>query len=247
MKPRSVFLWGIILEGMLVIIAILVSYLYDGKPLLNPIRFDLEGLGMGIAATLPMVAYFAFSLSRFGRNIAALKKIYELLRDMLSRAIIEMPTWQIIALGMSAGIGEECLFRGVLQRVFEGWMPELNTILTPQVNAILITGFIFGLLHAFTPAYFILATAISIYLGFLANYTGNLLPPILAHGLYDVVVLLLLKRLFLEDLPPGGGSTEEEPIGNDDVPGAGEDAKENTAENLVPGQENPIPPPLPGD
>ena len=63
MSPRSVFLGGVILEGALVIIAILVSYLYDGKPLLNPVLFDLEGVGTGIAASLPMVAYFAFSLS----------------------------------------------------------------------------------------------------------------------------------------------------------------------------------------
>ena len=195
MKPRSVFLGGIILEGALVIIAILISYWRGGEPLLNPIRFDLEGLGLGIAATLPMVAYFAFSLSRFGRNIAAFKKIYKLLREILSRAIIEMPTWQIAVLGMSAGIGEECLFRGALQPLVEGW--------TSPLNAILITGFIFGLLHALTPTYFILATAISIYLGFLANYTGNLLPPIIAHGLYDIVGFLLLRNLFIgESTPP---------------------------------------------
>lgn len=218
MKPRSVFLGGIILEGALVIIAILISYWRGGAPLLNPIRFDLEGLGLGIAATLPMVAYFAFSLSRFGRNIAAFKKIYKLLREILSRAIIEMPTWQIAVLGMSAGIGEECLFRGALQPLVEGW--------TSPLNAILITGFIFGLLHALTPAYFILATAISIYLGFLASQTGNLLPPIIAHGLYDVVGFLLLKRLFLEDPLPAGKSAEEEPADNDGVPEAEETAPE---------------------
>ncbi len=224
MKPRSVFLGGIILEGVLVLIAVLVSYLSAGKLLLNPIFFDLDGLGTGLAATLPMVAYFAFSLSRFGQNIASFQRIYDLLREILSRAIIELPTWKIVVLGMSAGIGEECLFRGVLQPVVEGWMPEVNTILTPQVNAILITGVIFGLLHALTPAYFIIATLLSIYFGFLVNYTGNLLTPLLAHGLYDVVGFLLLKRMFLQDLPPIAGPSEEDPAGKDDQgvePGSG--------------------------
>ena len=224
MKPRSVFLGGIILEGVLVLIAVLVSYLSAGKLLLNPICFDLDGLGTGLAATLPMVAYFAFSLSRFGQNIASFQRIYDLLREILSRAIIELPTWKIVVLGMSAGIGEECLFRGVLQPVVEGWMPEVNTILTPQVNAILITGVIFGLLHALTPAYFIIATLLSIYFGFLVNYTGNLLTPLLAHGLYDVVGFLLLKRMFLQDLPPIAGPSEEDPAGKDDQgvePGSG--------------------------
>jgi len=193
MTTRSVFLGGLILETVLVVIATLVSYLFFDTPLLNPIGFDREGLLTGVAASLPMVAYFVFSLSAFGRNLAPLKRIYDLLRRMLSRALIEMPTWQIVLLGMSAGIGEECLFRGVLQPVVEGW--------TSPLAAILLTGLIFGLLHALTPAYFILATILSIYFGFLVNYTGNLMTPILAHGLYDVVGFLLLKRLFLKDSP----------------------------------------------
>ena len=225
MKPRSVFLGGIILEGVLVLIAVLVSYLWAGKPLLNAIRFDLDGFGTGLAATLPMVAYFAFSLSRFGQNIASFQRIYKLLREILSRAIIELPTWKIVVLGMSVGIGEECLFRGVLQPVFESWMPEVNTILTPQVNAIIVTGLIFGLLHALTPAYFIIATFLSFYFGFLVNYTGNLLTPVLAHGLYDVVGFLLLKRMFVQEAPPAVQSVDENPVPNE-----------------TPGKEPPAPP-----
>ena len=215
MKPRAVFLGGVFLEGILLLVAVILSYLWAGKALLNPIRFDLEGLGTGLAATLPMVAYFAFSLSRFGRNIAAFQRVYKLLHEILSRALIELPGWKIVVLGMSAGIGEECLFRGVLQPVFESWMPEVNTILTPQVNAILVTGVIFGLLHALTPAYFIVATLLSIYCGFLVNYTGNLLTPVLAHGLYDVAGFLLLKRMFLQEAPPAGQAGEETPVPND--------------------------------
>lgn len=215
MKPRSVFLGGVFLEGILVLIAVIVSYLWAGKPLLNAIRFDLDGLGTGLAATLPMVAYFAFSLSRFGQNITAFQRIYKLLREILSKAIIELPSWKLAVLGMSAGIGEECLFRGVLQPVFESWLPEVNTILTPQVNAILVTGVIFGLLHALTPAYFIIATLLSIYFGFLVNYTGNLLTPLLAHGIYDVIGFLLLKRMFLQEPPPAAQAAGEKPVPND--------------------------------
>ena len=218
MKPRSVFLGGVILEGGLVLVAVILGYLLAGQPLLNPIRFDLEGLATGLAATVPMLAYFAFSLSRFGRNIAGFQKIYRLLQDILSRAIIELPGWKLVVLGMSAGIGEECLFRGVLQPVFEGWLPEVNSILTPEVNAILVTGVIFGLLHALTPTYFIIATLLSIYCGFLVNYTGNLLAPVLAHGLYDAIGFLLLKRMFVQEAPPAAQVVDENPV-PDDNPG----------------------------
>ena len=210
MKPRSVFLGGVILEGGLVLVAVILGYLLAGQPLLNPIRFDLEGLATGLAATVPMLAYFAFSLSRFGQNIAGFQKIYRLLHEILSKAIIELPPWKLIVLGMSAGIGEECLFRGVLQPVVEGW--------TSPLTAILLTGLIFGLLHALTPAYFILATILSIYFGFLVNYTGNLLAPVLAHGLYDAIGFLLLKRMFLKEAPPAVQAAEENP-GPDDNPG----------------------------
>jgi len=233
MSARSVFLGGIILEAVLVVLAVLGSYLYDGKFLLNPILFDLDGLGTGIAASLPMVAYFVFSLSPFGRNLAPFKRIYVLLRKILSSALIDMRAWQITALGMSAGIGEEFLFRGFLQPLAENW--------TSPLGAILVTGFIFGLLHALTPTYFILATAMSIYFGFLVEQTDNLVTPILAHGLYDVIGFLLLKRLFLKDRlatatatpeihtraksgddEDGGNEAEEEPPG-----GAEEEPREN--------------------
>ena len=215
MKPRSVFLGGVILEGGLVLVAVILGYLLAGQPLLNPIRLDLDGLATGLAATLPMVAYFVFSLSRFGRNIAGFQRVYRILREILSKAIIELPGWKLVVLGMSAGIGEECLFRGVLQPLFEGWLPGVNSILTPEVNAILVTGIIFGLLHALTPTYFIIATLLSIYCGFLVNYTGNLLTPVLAHGLYDAIGFLLLKRMFVQEAPPAVQSVDENPVPNE--------------------------------
>ena len=223
MKRRHVFPGGVILEGGLVLVAVILGYLLAGKPLLNPIRFDLDGLVSGLAATLPMLAYIAFSLSRFGQNIAGFQGVYRILHEILSRAIIELPGWKLVVLGLSAGIGEECLFRGVLQPAFEGWLPEVNALLTPEVNAILVTGVIFGVCHALSLTYFIIATFLSIYCGFLVNYTGNLLTPVLAHGLYDAVAFLLLKRMFLQEAPPADQAAEEKPIPNDhpdkDAPG----------------------------
>uniref|UniRef100_A0A7R9ZN51 CAAX prenyl protease 2/Lysostaphin resistance protein A-like domain-containing protein n=1 Tax=Craspedostauros australis TaxID=1486917 RepID=A0A7R9ZN51_9STRA len=83
------------------------------------------------------------------------------------------------ALGMAAGFGEEMLFRGVLQY-------ELGA----SFAAVGWTSVLFGLLHAVTPLYAVLATLASLYFGWLYLAADNLVVPILTHGLYDVAALM---------------------------------------------------------
>ena len=88
-----------------------------------------------------------------------------------------------IGLGLAAGIGEEMLFRGILQY-------EINTKFgISNLIAVVSSSIIFGILHAVTPLYAILATLASFYFGFLYLSTGNLLVPIVTHGFYDFCAL----------------------------------------------------------
>ena len=87
-----------------------------------------------------------------------------------------------IALGLAAGVGEEMLFRGVLQY-------ELAARIGQGV-ALGVTAVIFGFLHAITPTYALLATLASLYFGYLYQTTGNLAVPITTHALYDVGALM---------------------------------------------------------
>ncbi|HMA98728.1 MAG TPA: CPBP family intramembrane glutamic endopeptidase, partial [Wenzhouxiangella sp.] len=48
---------------------------------------------------------------------------------------------------------------------------------------------VFGAMHALSRAYFMVATAMGFYLGWLYLATGNLLIPIVVHFVYDWVVL----------------------------------------------------------
>jgi len=61
------------------------------------------------------------------------------------------------------------------------------------------TSLAFGLLHALTPAYFVLAALMGAYLGWLQMETGNLLVPIIVHWLYDALAFWLLRRRFAAD------------------------------------------------
>jgi uncharacterized protein len=86
-----------------------------------------------------------------------------------------------------AGLGEEALFRGVLQ-------PWLAGLVSPW-PAVLLTGLLFGTLHPVSVTYSVLATLAGVYFGFLVVITGNLLAPIVAHAGYDLVALLVLARM----------------------------------------------------
>ena len=62
---------------------------------------------------------------------------------------------------------------------------------------------LFGLVHAITPLYTVLATLVGIYLGLALDIGGdrNLLTPIIIHGLYDFLAFLALMRSYRASLP----------------------------------------------
>ena len=87
-----------------------------------------------------------------------------------------------VALGLAAGVGEEWLFRGVVQLE-----------LADRVGAatgVALSSLVFGLLHAVTPLYAIFAGLASIYFGAIYLYTDNLAVAMACHTLYDIGALL---------------------------------------------------------
>ena len=88
-----------------------------------------------------------------------------------------------LTLGLSAGIGEEMLFRGILQSEI--------ALRFGDTFAVSLTSIVFGALHAITPLYAILASIASVFFGYLFQFADfNLAVPIVAHALYDVGALL---------------------------------------------------------
>ncbi|KAL3815789.1 hypothetical protein ACHAXA_001683 [Cyclostephanos tholiformis] len=87
-----------------------------------------------------------------------------------------------ILLGGVAGWGEEWLFRGVLQTmVSERYSSRIG---------LAVSGVVFGLLHAVTPVYALLAGLASVFFGYLYNISGNLAVPMICHAVYDVGALM---------------------------------------------------------
>jgi uncharacterized protein len=148
------------------------------------LTWNLRGLAAGIAATAPLLLLLAWCLrTRFG-------PIARLVRTVEERAapLFAGSTAGTIALVAAlAGLGEEALFRGVMQSALLGHLPGWA--------AVWVTAAAFGLAHALTLTYAVLAALVGGYLGWLHLASGNLLVPILAHALYDFIALRLLLRV----------------------------------------------------
>jgi membrane protease YdiL (CAAX protease family) len=166
-----------------VLVAFAVGALVHVAPFAT-LTWNLRGLAAGIAATAPLLLLLAWCLStRFG-------PIARLVRTVEERAapLFAGGTAATIALVAAlAGLGEEALFRGVVQTALLARLPVWA--------AIAVTAVAFGLAHALTVTYAVLAGLVGGYLGWLHVASGNLLVPILAHALYDFVALRLLLRV----------------------------------------------------
>jgi membrane protease YdiL (CAAX protease family) len=143
-----------------------------------------RGLAWGIAATAPLLLGLAWCLRTTFRPVARLVQIVE--QRIAPLFAVSGPV-ALALVALLAGLGEETLFRGVTQ-------PALAAHL-PVWAALAATAALFGLAHWITPAYALLAGIVGAYLGGLLLVSGNLLAPIVAHALYDLVALTLLVRL----------------------------------------------------
>lgn len=148
---------------------------------------QLPALLWGLAATGPMLLAF-WLMERFPWGpLADLQRDVERLVVPLFRGC---SLTELVLISLAAGVGEELLFRGLLQH-------GLAQALSPPWGvwvALVAASLVFGLAHLLSLTYALLATAIGLYLGWLLIWTGNVLAPAVAHGLYDFVALCYLVR-----------------------------------------------------
>jgi membrane protease YdiL (CAAX protease family) len=169
-------------EGGLILLAWLVGWLTDHPPL-ETFSWTARGALWGLLATLPLLVV-ALIMLRW--PVGPLGRIKEFSERVLRPVLAPCSVLDFLGISVLAGLGEEMLFRGVFQAFFADWLPFWAALLLASV--------LFGLLHSVTPAYAALATLMGAYLGWLWVYTGNLLVPVVAHALYDFLVLLYLMR-----------------------------------------------------
>ena len=102
--------------------------------------------------------------------------------------LMQSRTWWLvlIAAGIGAPLAEECLFRGLLFGAFKSTPVGL-------AGAAVITAAMWALMHANYSVYGITAiTLIGIYLAVIREKTGTLLAPIVCHGTYNSLIVLIM-------------------------------------------------------
>jgi len=189
--PEKFFKTACYFESSLILVAIFLGWIADINPF-ESIIFNESTLINGILGTLPLCLIF-IALNQM--QSSALQQIRKVLQETLGPSLVKHHWTDLFVLAAIAGISEEILFRGVIQPWIENsW---------GMLAGLLVSSLIFGLIHAVTPLYFIMATAVSLYLGLYLDYgdTRNLLTPIIIHGLYDFFAFLVILRAYRIENP----------------------------------------------
>ena len=129
-----------------------------------------------------IVGYFVLQALPFSGT----QRVANITRLVFQHYLANLKLWQLAVIAALAGIGEELLFRGLIQLGLSHFMDVWL--------AILIASLLFGLAHAITFTYFLVTFIISLYLGWLFVHTGNLFVPIAVHALYDFSVFLHVQH-----------------------------------------------------
>lgn len=177
-EGRMMFITGFVFEWMLAAVALAWAY-WRGLPLLQELTWSTDLLITSVVATGPLVAALLIMV-----RVQApwMRKIEAHVRSFLAPLLRYGGISGMAVLAIAAGVGEELLFRGVLQA-------EFIAPLGPW-GALIVASILFGVCHWITPAYALIATIMGAYLGALYMYTGGLTVPILVHALYDFIAFL---------------------------------------------------------
>jgi membrane protease YdiL (CAAX protease family) len=200
-----VVLLAIAVEGGLIVLAWGLGWLL-GHPPLDKLAWDVGDALWGALAAVPMLVLF---LAAVRWPVGPFRSIKAFTDQVIRPLLASCSVLDLLGISVLAGLGEELLFRGVLQGAFARWMPP--------ATAVALAGVLFGVLHAVTASYAVLAALMGAYLGALYLATGNLLTPVVTHALYDFLVLWFLMRGPGSDVP-GEAAPEEEPVGKEGAP-----------------------------
>ena len=140
------------------------------------------GVRDAVAGLLAAAAFAAVNhwLLRHAPPVRAVRAVRRVYRDIVKPLFAEIGVREVVVIAVAAGVGEELLFRGVLQ-------PEIGLIPASLV---------FGALHTGgrgTLAFGCWVAVMGAALGWLAVATGGLLAPIVAHALYDAAALVYIR------------------------------------------------------
>jgi uncharacterized protein len=189
-SPDRFFKSACLFEAALIVVAVVLGWLGDTNPFAS-LHYSQSAIFYGVIGTIPLFLLFLVLEQLTAESVVNIRRF---LLETLGAALYRYHWADLFMLAAIAGLSEEILFRGVIQP----WMESSWGLTAGLIGS----NILFGLVHAITPLYAVLATLVGIYLGLALDYGGgrNLLTPIIIHGLYDFLAFLALMRSYRASL-----------------------------------------------
>jgi hypothetical protein len=200
--PPNFPLQAALFEASLALLALLLGWMFSRSPL-ETLRVQPHAIALGMLAVLPL---FGLLLACERVPWRPMQGVRRVLDDLIVPMFRNCHWVELAGISLLAGLGEELLFRGLLQAGLARWTGDFlpHSPAAARVGdwiALVGVAILFGLLHAVNAAYTVLATFMGLYLGWLWMATGNLAVPMVAHAVYDFLALAyLLRRRRTEDV-----------------------------------------------
>lgn len=177
MPRQQLLLVTLAFEGGLFLLALAFGWALD-YPFWQVMEVSGAGLALALGATVPMVLG-AILLSEFPFGpFRQVSDDFDMIVGLFKKASIT----DLLAISLLAGLGEEALFRGVIQPLAIDYLGLWGGLAVASV--------VFGLAHLISPAYFVFATLLGFYLGGVYLWADSLTVAILVHALYDFAALV---------------------------------------------------------
>jgi membrane protease YdiL (CAAX protease family) len=182
---------AVLFEGSLAVAALAIGWVAGHSPLVGvdasgrETREQIEAIGWGLIATVPLLAGLLV-VDRI--PLAPLRRVRDMTAAIVSHMFSGASFLQLAAVAITAGFGEELLFRGLLQA-------GVSSVLPPGWGpwaALAVGAVAFGVCHWLNTTYALLAVLAGAYFGFLMLATHSIWTPITAHATYDFIALLYL-------------------------------------------------------
>lgn len=193
-RAESFIRTAVLFESALAFVAVALGWMLDVPAWVSAsgengsVLAVLGAIGLGTVATLPLlVAFLALQYS----SIPSMEELQEFMERQIVPLFREASVVELGLISLAAGLGEEALFRGVVQ----GYLQTLMGTDASPVVPILISSLLFGLAHYVTKEYLLISALMGAYLGLWFWWTGDLIVPIVIHALYDWFALIYLRQM----------------------------------------------------
>lgn len=177
MTAQRIFVVALLTQGALVALAWWGARALDMPPQWGePVRDGAIGLGAAVA--LALANYLLLTRAPSNWVVDGVRHAY---RETIVPLFGGLHPLGAVVIGAAAGLGEEWLFRGILQ----------------PLTGLAVSSMLFGAAHVggrrMLP-FGVWATGMGLIMGGLAMATGGLIAPIVAHAVYDMLALAYIRR-----------------------------------------------------